>query len=83
MVFQHSHDYHDLPQPRGRTTRVGTKDDVAVDGSIPLAPKPHDISLVNEHIPNIAHIAADLRTAVQAGWSQRHDTQYSKVHALL
>lgn len=45
--------------------------------------KKHDISLIDEHIPNIAVLAADLNKAVQAGWSRRHDLRYKKVEALL
>ncbi|KAG4439224.1 hypothetical protein IFR05_005315 [Cadophora sp. M221] len=68
--------------PRSRT-RIGNKYDILGDGFIRLAPKTHDISLVGEHIPDIAHLAADLQVAINAGWSRRHDIRYSKVQVLL
>ena len=48
-----------------------------------MAPKTHDISLIGEHIPDIAYLAADLQVAVNAAWSRRHDIRYSKVQILL
>ncbi|KAH9213693.1 hypothetical protein DL95DRAFT_524350 [Leptodontidium sp. 2 PMI_412] len=69
-------------EPRSRT-RIGNKYDIPGDGFIHLAPKTHDISLVGEHIPDIAHLAADLQVAVNAGWSRRHEIRYSRVQVLL
>ena len=57
--------------------------DVPGDGFIRLAPKTHDISLAGEHIPDIAHLAADLQAAVDAGWSRRHEIRFSKARVLL
>ncbi|KAH7370074.1 hypothetical protein BKA65DRAFT_487637 [Rhexocercosporidium sp. MPI-PUGE-AT-0058] len=68
--------------PHGRT-RIGNKHDIPGNGFIRLAPRTHDISLVGEHIPNIAHLAADLQVAVNAGWSRRHNIRYCKVQVLL
>jgi hypothetical protein len=59
------------------------KDDVAANGFIHLAPRTHDSSLAEQHIPNIAHLAADLEASVQAVWPRRHDFRYSKVQVLL
>ncbi|KAL2072072.1 hypothetical protein VTL71DRAFT_11415 [Oculimacula yallundae] len=72
-----------IPADFRSRTRVGNKHDILGDGFIRLAPKTHDISLVGEHIPDIAHLAADLQVAVNAGWSRRHDVRYSKVQVLL
>ncbi|KAH7395585.1 hypothetical protein BKA64DRAFT_745783 [Cadophora sp. MPI-SDFR-AT-0126] len=72
-----------IPADRQGRTRVGNKYDIPGDGFIRLAPKTHDISLAGEHIPDIARLAADLQTAVNAGWSRRHEIRYSKVHVLL
>ena len=38
---------------------------------------------MGEHIPSIAHLAADLASAVNAGWSRRHEARYTRVEVLL
>ncbi|KAG4439647.1 hypothetical protein IFR05_004844 [Cadophora sp. M221] len=62
---------------------VGSEHDVPEDGFIRLKTNTHDVSYTGEHIPDIAHFAADLNIAVNAGWAQRHEARYSKVHVLL
>ncbi|KAK0106317.1 hypothetical protein ONS96_003955 [Cadophora gregata f. sp. sojae] len=64
-------------------TRLGNKHDIHSDGFIRLAPRTHDISLSGAHIPDIAYLAADLQTAVNAGWAKRHEVRYGKVWVLL
>src|SRR5271168_4147525 len=60
-----------------------TQSDVLANGFIHLVSKTHDVSLVEEHIPSIEHLAADLEVAVKAVWPRRHDIRYTQVHVLL
>ena len=53
------------------------------NGFIHLLSKTHDVSLVEEHIPSIKHLAADLEEAVKAVWPRRQGIRYTQVHALL
>jgi hypothetical protein len=56
---------------------------VFANGIIHLASKTHDVSLVEEHIPSIKHLAADLEAAIKAVWPRRRDIRYTHVHVLL
>jgi hypothetical protein len=57
--------------------------DVFENGVINLASKTHDVSFVEEHIPTIEHLAADLKEAVKAVWPRRLDIRYTQAHVLL
>jgi hypothetical protein len=46
-------------------------------------PKTHDVSFVEEHVPNVETFASDLRRAVDAVWSTRNEGRYAQVHVLL
>jgi hypothetical protein len=56
---------------------------VVEDGFVRLSPRTHDISLTENHVPDIEYIAEDLKAAVQAVWAKRHDIRYSKAFVLL
>jgi hypothetical protein len=43
----------------------------------------HDVSFVEEHIPNIKKFAEDLQLAIDAAWPTRRKSRYKEVHVLL
>lgn len=57
--------------------------DAFANGFIKLASRTHDVSLVEEHVPSIEYLAADLEVAVKAAWPRRHHIRYTQVHVLL
>jgi len=59
------------------------QDDVFANGIIHLLSKTHDVSLAEEHITSIKHLAADLEEAVKAVWPRRQGIRYTQVHVLL
>jgi hypothetical protein len=71
------------PEPSAEYTRLAAKSDIYSNGIIHLVSKTHDISLVDEHISSIKHLAADLDEAVKAVWPRRQDIRYTQVHVLL
>jgi Caspase domain len=70
-------------EPPTEYTRFATKSDIYSNGVIRLISKAHDISLVDEHISSIKHLAADLDKAVKAVWPRRQDLRYTQVQVLL
>ena len=56
---------------------------INVEGNVRLHSKTHDISLSEQHIPSIEHLAADLNDAVRAVWPSWHKNGYQRVHVLL
>jgi hypothetical protein len=56
---------------------------INVEGNVRLLSKTHDISLSEQHIPSIQHLAADLNDAVRAAWPSWHKKGYQRVHVLL
>jgi hypothetical protein len=55
---------------------------VLSDGFIELMPNTHDVSYVSKHIPTLSDLTADLEAATRTAWSRRHESRYSKAHAL-
>lgn len=43
----------------------------------------HDVTLVDEHIPDIERFAGDLQLAINAAWPTRRDGRYNIVYVLL
>jgi hypothetical protein len=53
------------------------------DGFVPLSPRTHDISFMEDHVADIDLVAAQINAAVQAGWATRHEIRYSKAYVLV
>lgn len=56
-------------------------DELNANGFIKL--NTHDVSFVEEHIPNIEKFAEDLQVAINAAWPTRNESRYKSVNALL
>jgi hypothetical protein len=56
-------------------------DEIQANGFIKL--NTHDVSFVEEHIPNIEKFVDDLQVAINAAWPTRKKTRYENVHVLL
>ncbi|KAE8443356.1 hypothetical protein EG329_001914 [Mollisiaceae sp. DMI_Dod_QoI] len=68
--------------PASGSSRATVEPKIQKNGFLHLS-NTHDVSLVDQHIPDAETFASDLQDAVNALWPTRHQNRYTQVTALL